>query len=212
MQYLCPLPGVSPGFSTQSDFAVEELVETGKARFNVGFDFVTILSSLFLFLHLLRHLFGAAGQAEIQRAAKKAEMADVKQMKKSVPLITCESASWCSVSTYLIWIFASRLIQSSNQSRATLWVLDTCLIVGHLPLTIILISASLSWNTYNTALSVLRSLLWQIQEFNLWHSHIPINHYLWHTNQQSRPRVLSYYSMQLYSPQAHAWNILISSK
>ena len=72
-------------------------METGKARFNVGFDFVTILSSLFLFLHLLRHLFGAAGQAEILRAAKKAETADVTQMKKSVPLITNESASWCSV-------------------------------------------------------------------------------------------------------------------
>ena len=27
---------------------------------------------------------------------------------------------------------------------------------------------------------------------------IPINHYLWHTNQQSRPRVLSYYSMLMY--------------
>ena len=51
------------------------------------------------------------------------------------------SASWCWVSTYLIRIFGSRLILSNNQARATLWVLDTCLIVGLLPLMIILITA-----------------------------------------------------------------------
>ena len=39
---------------------------------------------------------------------------------------------------------------------------------------------------------------------------IPINHYLWYTNQQSRPRVLSYYSMLMYSSEARAWNTLIS--
>ena len=53
------------------------------------------------------------------------------------PLVNM-SASWCLVSTYLIWILGSRLIiLSNNQSRATLWVLDTCLIVGLLPLIII---------------------------------------------------------------------------
>ena len=52
---------------------------------------------------------------------------------------------------YLIWILESRLIRSNNQSRATLWVLETCLIVGLLPLMIILITASLSSNTYNKA-------------------------------------------------------------
>ena len=41
---------------------------------------------------------------------------------------------------------------SNNQSTKTLWVLDTCLIVGLLPLIIILITASLSSNTYNIAL------------------------------------------------------------
>ena len=56
----------------------------------VGFDFATILSSSFLFLHPLRRRFGAAGQAEILSAAKRAEMADVEQMKKIVPFITCE--------------------------------------------------------------------------------------------------------------------------
>ena len=39
-----------------------------------------------------------------------------------------------------------------KQTRATLWVLDTCLIVGLLPLIIILITASLSSKTYNIAL------------------------------------------------------------
>ena len=41
------------------------------------------------------------------------------------------SACWFLVSTYLIWILGSRLILFNNQSRATLWALDTCLIVGH---------------------------------------------------------------------------------
>ena len=57
--------------------------------------------------------------------------------------------TWFLVSMYLIWIFGSRLIRSNNQSSATLWVLETCLIVGLLPFMIILISASLSSNTYN---------------------------------------------------------------
>ena len=52
---------------------------------------------------------------------------------------------------YLIWILGSKLILSNNQSRATLWVLETCLIVGLLPFIIILITASLSSNTYNKA-------------------------------------------------------------
>ena len=77
-------------------------------------------------------------------------MADVKQMEKMVPLITCE-ISFCQYICELVsgvdifdlklWI---RLILSNNQSRATLWVLETCLIVGLLPLMIILIAASLS--------------------------------------------------------------------
>ena len=61
------------------------------------------------------------------------------------------SSSYCFVSMYLIWIFGSQLIRSNNQSRATLWLLETCLIVGLLPLIIILITASLSSNTYNKA-------------------------------------------------------------
>ena len=84
-------------------------------------------------------------------------MADIKQIQQMIPLIACEiplvkmSASWFLVSMYLIWILESRLIRSNNQSRATLWVLETCPIVGLLPLMIILITASLSSNTYNKA-------------------------------------------------------------
>ena len=45
-----------------------------------------------------------------------------------------KSIGWFVVSTYLIWIL------SNNQSRATLWVLDMCLIVGFRPLIIILMT------------------------------------------------------------------------
>ena len=62
------------------------------------------------------------------------------------PLVSM-SASWFLVSMYLIWIFGSKLIWSNNQSRTTLWVLETCLIGGLLPFKIILITASLSSNT-----------------------------------------------------------------
>ena len=96
-------------------------------------------------LHPVRHRFWAAGRAEILRAANWPEMADVTQMEKIVPLITCEIAlcqyvcELVLVSTFLIWIFwsKSKLILSNNQSRATLWVLDTCLVVGLLPSLII---------------------------------------------------------------------------
>ena len=61
------------------------------------------------------------------------------------------SASWFLVSMYLIWILGSKLILSNKQSRANLWVLETCLIVGLLPFMIILITASLSSKMYNKA-------------------------------------------------------------
>ena len=44
------------------------------------------------------------------------------------------SASCFLVSTSLIWICGPKLIRSNNQSSATPWVRDTCLIVGLLPL------------------------------------------------------------------------------
>ena len=80
------------------------------------------------------------------------------RMKSEVPRSLCVkfplvnmSASWFLVSTYLIWIFGSELTLSNNQSSASLWVLDTCLFVGLRLLIIILITASLSSNTYNKA-------------------------------------------------------------
>ena len=63
---------VSPGFSTQPDSAQSKNLS--------AFDFATILS----------HRFGAAGQADILSAAERPEMANVQQIKKIVPLITCE--------------------------------------------------------------------------------------------------------------------------
>ena len=82
-------------------------------------------------------------------------MADIKQGQQMIPFITCE-IPFCQDVCELVFgvdVFdlGSRLIRSNNQSRATLWVLETCLIVGLLLLMIILITASLSSNTYNKA-------------------------------------------------------------
>ena len=67
-------------------------------------------------------------------------MANVKQAQQMIPLITCEILFGKNVLRigflvlmHLIWILESRLIRSNSQSRATLWVLETCLIVGLLP-------------------------------------------------------------------------------
>ena len=46
----------------------------------------------------------------------------------------------------------SKLIRSNNQSRATLWVLETCLIVGVLPFIIILTTAFVVAKRYTTKL------------------------------------------------------------
>ena len=71
------------------------------------------------------------------------------------PLINI-CASWCLVSMQRIWIFGSRLILSNSQSRATLWVLETCLIVGLRPLIIILMTASLSSKNVQLRLTLRR--------------------------------------------------------
>ena len=112
----------------------------------------------FWFLHPLRHRFGAAYQAGILGLASRAEMGDVEQMKKILLFVTCEitfGQKCLRVDFWCQWIESdfkeSRLILSNNQSKATLWVLDTCLIVGLRLLIIILITASLSSKTYNTA-------------------------------------------------------------
>ena len=85
-------------------------------------------------------------------------MADVEQMKKIVQFVTCEIAMGQSVGELMFGVDVHYLnfgfqIKSVKQpkSRATLWVLDTCL-VGLRPLMINLITASLSSKTYNIAM------------------------------------------------------------
>ena len=74
------------------------------------------------------------------------------------------SAICLEISPHLIWILESRIIRENNQSRATLWVLETCLMVGLLPYMIILITASLStqpyrvWETSSTTHEPYRSV------------------------------------------------------
>ena len=141
------IPGLfdATGFCT-----VEELVETVKARFIVGFGFATILSSLscscILFAIVLVQLVKLKFWAQ-QRELKWLMLDRKRRLFHSSRVkfhFVNMSANWCSVSTYLIGILGSKLILSNNQSRATLWVCDTCLTVGLLPLIIILITASLS--------------------------------------------------------------------
>ena len=67
-----------------------------------------------------------------------------------IPLIACEIPFGQDVFKLVFGVdvfdldfFGSKLIRSNNQSNANLWVLETCLIVGLLPLMIILITASL---------------------------------------------------------------------
>ena len=124
----------------------------------VGFDLATLLSSSVLLLHPFRHRFGAAYQAGILSAASRAEMADVEQMKKSVPFVTCEITFGQHVCELMFRINVTNLnlrikinpVKQPIQSNSV--VLDTCLIVELRPLIIILDTASLSSNTYNTAL------------------------------------------------------------
>ena len=69
----------------------------------------------------------SAIQAETLSAAKRAEMADVEQMKKIVPLVTCEITFGQYVCELMFGAdvpnlnLGSKLILSNNQSRATLW-------------------------------------------------------------------------------------------
>ena len=60
-------------------------------------------------MHPLRHRFGAAKQAGILSAAIRAEMADVEEMKKIVPLITCETALCQYVCNLVFGIYVPNL-------------------------------------------------------------------------------------------------------
>ena len=83
-------------------------------------------------------------------------MAHVEQTQKMIPFITCEISFSQYVCELVLGVNVfdldlGVLIDSNNQSRATLWVLETCLIVGLLTFMIILITASLSSKKYNKA-------------------------------------------------------------
>ena len=60
-----------------------------------------------------------------------------------------QSLEWCA--RILMRMALSKFIGPNNGSRSTLWVLETCLILGLRPFMIILISASLSSETYRDA-------------------------------------------------------------
>ena len=140
-------------------FAEEELAETVEDKFvTVGFDFATILSSSFcsciLFAIVLEQLIKLefwTQQIEQKRLMLKNWRRLFQLSRVKLPLVKM-SASRCLVSMYLIWISESKSIISNNQSKATLWDLDTCLIVGLRPLIIIFITASLSSKMYNISL------------------------------------------------------------
>ena len=84
-------------------------------------------------------------------------MADIEQVTKNVPLITCEipfSQHICKLmfgDNVTDLNLGSKLILSDNQPRATLCVRETCLTVGLQPSIIILIAAPLSSRTCNIA-------------------------------------------------------------
>ena len=86
-------------------------------------------------------------------------MANVKQTQKMIPFVTCEISLGQYVCELVFGVDVFDLdfgvqIDSIEQPTVhvqTLWVLETCLIVRLLPIMIILITASLSSNTYNKA-------------------------------------------------------------
>ena len=130
----------SPGFLMQKMTELKEPLQSNSSL---------VFTLLWLFLHLilLAFFFDITSEQSVET-----ELANVQQRQKMIPFITCEASLGRYVCELVfVWIFGSKLIRSNNQSRATLWVLETCLIVGLLPLKIILITASLSSNTYNKA-------------------------------------------------------------
>ena len=82
-------------------------------------------------------------------AGKHREIPDIQQTKKMVPLITCEASFGQHVCKLVFGAdkldlnLGVQINSVKHPSRATLQVFDTCFIVGLLPLTIILITASL---------------------------------------------------------------------
>ena len=173
---ICRLEALSiPGlFDAIGLFTDEELVETETARFiDVGLDFATILLSSFcsciLFatvsVQLVKLKF-LAQQRELKWLMLNKRRRLFHSSRVKFPYVNI-SAIWCLVSMYLIRILGSKLILSNNPSRPTLWVLGTWLIVGLLPLIILLITASLSSNTYLQSSSRLRNFYIRRQIVNV---------------------------------------------
>ena len=139
------------GFPKFSD-AVEDSADGALSllraiRFIIGPDFAVTLSSLDSFCVLFD--IPSEHSARLKWLLLNKHKRWFHSSRVKFPLVSM-SASWFLVSVYLIWILGSKLILSNNQSRATLWALETCLIVGLL-LIIILITAPMSSNTYNKA-------------------------------------------------------------
>ena len=101
----------------------------------------------FLLLNSFCHR-NAADQAETFGASKRAEMANIEQNKKIVPLITREITFGKDVCDLVFDVDVTDLdfgvhpnpVKQSIQSNSV----ETCPIVGRVPLIIILITASLS--------------------------------------------------------------------
>ena len=142
---VCIFSGLSDAVEDSADGAVSLL---RAIKFIIGLDFAVTLSSADSFCVLFD--ITSEHSAELKWLMLNKHKRCFHSSRVKLPLVSM-SASWFLVSMYLIWILGSRLIRSNSQSSATLWVLETCLIVGLLPSIIILITASLSSNTYNKA-------------------------------------------------------------
>ena len=157
------IPGRLDAFGLST---VEELASVFETRFNVRFDFATILYSpcpcrilVAIVIGQLAELKFSEQQTELKWLMLQKWRRLFHSSREKLSFVNM-SASWCVVSTFLIWIFGSNLILSNNQSSATLWVRDTCLIFGLLPLMIILITASLSSKMSSIAPILRRLHVW----------------------------------------------------
>ena len=138
------LPGFSDAFEASTVWSLTQHLDT---KFVIGFDFGVTLSSpassCVLFDIALTLLM------ELKWLMLNKHKRWFHSSRVKFPLVSM-SSSWFLVSMYLIWTLGTKLIPSNIQSRTTLWVLETCLIMGLLPFMMILTTASLSSKMYNT--------------------------------------------------------------
>ena len=134
-----------PGFDEVQDDTTEDILAV---KFITGLDFAVTRSSSDSCW--TRFVIAAEQIVELKWLMLNKFIKWFHSSRVKLPL-TRMSANWLMVSIYLTWTMESRLIRSNSKSRVTLRVLETCLIGGLLPLMTILITASLSSNTYNKA-------------------------------------------------------------